>query len=128
MATPKSVTKPSVEPRDQPVADEVERLLRRRLQTHVVDAAAPEHRRLVFGLGVPRELEHVELGVRADGHERQATLLVAVTDRLVGEHLGVEHVAVERVETIGVLGEHGHVVDACQQHDRDRRTTRYFFA
>ncbi len=77
---------------------------------------------------LPGQLEHVELRVRPDGHERQPTLAPAVADGLVGEHLGVEDVAVERVQAVGVVGEHGHVVDAGQQHDRDRRAKRYFFA
>ena len=44
------------------------------------------------------------------------TNAVAVADHLVGEHGGAEDVAVEGVEALGVLGEHGHVVDARQQH------------
>ena len=78
----------------------------------MVDPAPAEHRGLVLGLGVPGQLEHVELRVGADGHERQPPLLLALADRLVGEDLGVEHVAVEGVQPVGVLGEHGHVVDA----------------
>ena len=98
-------------PRDEPPADLVERLLRLGLESDVVDRAAAEHRRVVGG--VVGELEHVELRVRADGHEREAAggLTVLGVGVLVGEDGGAEHLAVERVEALGVLGEHGHVVD-----------------
>ena len=70
----------------------------------MVDAPAPEHGGLVFGLGVAGQLEHVELRVRPDGHERQPALLLAVADGLVGEHVGLEDVAVEGVQAVGVAG------------------------
>ena len=107
-------------PLDQPPADLVERLLRLRLQPDVVDRTPAEHRRVPRGLGVVGELEHVELRVGADGDEREpalsAVVSLAVADGLVGEHGGAEDVAVEGVEAVGVLREHGHVVDARQQH------------
>src|SRR5581483_8274644 len=98
---------------DQALPDGVERLLGRRLQSEVVDAAPPEHGRLALGLGVIHHLEHVELGGRPDVHERQAHALGL---RPVVEHGGVEHVPVEGVEPVRVAGEHGHVVDAVQEH------------
>ena len=59
---PKSVTKSSAAPRSiKPAPGLLEVLERGRLQGQVVEPAPPEHRRLALRLGVPLDLEHVEL-------------------------------------------------------------------
>src|SRR5215469_11995212 len=56
---------------DQPFPDLVERVDRRGLQSEMVYAAPPEHRRLAVGFAVPLHLEDVQLGGLADADERE---------------------------------------------------------
>ena len=111
---PKSVTKPSVLPRS---------IRRRRISSNassdaacrreVVDPSSPEHGRLAVGLGVAVDLEDVELGRRPDVDERQPH---AGPLRRVSRHRRVEHVDVEGVQTVGVVGDDGNVVEAVHEH------------
>ena len=99
---------------DEPLADGVERLDRSGVQGQVVDAAPPEHRYLVVGLGVAFHLEDVELGVRADVDDREAHAWPA---RLVtvAPDGGVEHLSVEGMEPFAVVGQRGNMIEAVEQ-------------
>ena len=66
-----------------------------RLQCEVVETAAPEHRRLAVGLGVPLHLEHVELGPVADLDDGEPGAFALRELRAVPEDLGVEDLLVE---------------------------------
>ena len=105
-------------PGDEPVADLLERLERRGLQRQVVEPAPPEHRRLAVGLGVADHLEHVELRVRADVDDRHAHLagVLAGGQPVVSPTSALEHLGVERVQPVGVVGEDGHVVEPVGEH------------
>jgi hypothetical protein len=107
--------------RHEPVADRVEGGERRRLEPEVVDAAPPEHGRLAGRLLVARDLEHVELRVRADVDERQPPL---VHDAIAGDGR-VEHLDVEPVQPVTVVGEGGDMVDTVEQHGRILREARF---
>ena len=98
---------------DEAATDLLEGLEGVGLEAQMVDAAPAEHRRLALGLGVPVDLEEVDLGLLADAHEGEHPL---VAHPLLAEDLGLEHVAVEVDEPLGVLGDDGHVVHSVQQH------------
>jgi hypothetical protein len=109
----------------QATPDLFERFQRSCLESHVVETAPTEHRRLMVSLGVGVDLEHVQLAPVADVDEREleARLLL---DRARWRR--VEDVCVETRQALRVPGEHGHVVHAVQQHrpsiDQDLRGTR----
>ena len=86
----------------------------------MVDAAAPEHRGLSLRFAVPVDLEHVELGVRTDVDHGQAYVGALGCLRPVARHGRVEHLLVERVQPLRVLGEDRHVVEPVEQHARQR--------
>ena len=95
-------------------ADLAEVLEAGRVQADVVEPAPTEHRRLVVGLVVAVDLEDVQLGGRTDvdhGHARPAGELLAVE-----LHGGPEHVDVERLEPVGVVGNDGHMVESLSEH------------
>ena len=112
---PKSVTVPSVAPRGcEPGPDLAEVLEAGRVQADVVEPAPTEHGRLVVGLAVAVDLEHVQLGGRADvddGHARPSGELLTVE-----LHGGPEHLDVERLEPVGVVGNDGHMVQSLREH------------
>jgi hypothetical protein len=99
--------------RDQPIANDVERFLRSGLEREMIDASTPEHRCLSRRLGVPVDLEHVEFCVRSHVDERQPN---PVGLGHVVRYRRTEHLAVEGVQPVGVVGENGHVVHAVEQH------------
>ena len=106
-------------PGDQPAPDLLERLHVGRVQREVIEPAPAEHRRLAVGLGVVGHLEHVELGVRTDVDDHQPQLVLGLVRRavdVVGRLLRAEHLAVELEEPVGVLGDHGHVVEPVGEH------------
>src|SRR5262249_10394953 len=102
---------------DEPVADGLERVERIGVQRQVVDAATPEHRRLVLRFVVALDLEHVELGMRPHVHDRQPhTGGPGRSLRTITRHRRIEHGLVERVQPLRVLGEDRHLVEPVEQH------------
>ena len=78
----------------------------------VVEAAAPEHRRLPLRFRVALDLEKVELRVRPDPDESQPP-----HGRILGaKGLRAEHLAVEADEPLGTPSQYRNVVEAVEKH------------
>ena len=86
------------------------------LQGQVIKPSAAEHRGLAVGLGVAVYLEHVELGPVADLDDGETRALVVGELRAVAQDLRLEHLLVETLEALGVVGDHGDMVQAFEQH------------
>ena len=85
----------------------------------MVEAAPAEHRRLVVGLGVPVDLEDVQFGASTDpqdDHARPARHL-----RTVPLDGGAEHVDIEALQPVGVVGDDRNVVETVGEHGEDTR-------
>lgn len=104
----------------EPVTDRLERLERSGVERQVVDSAPPEHRGLPLRFAVPVDLEHVQLGVRADVDDGKPHVGALGCLGPVAGHGRVKHLLVERVQTLRVLGEDRHVVEPVEQHARQR--------
>jgi hypothetical protein len=97
---------------NEPCADRVERLDRGSFERKMIEATPTEHGHLALVLGVPGQLEDVQLGSRADPDDGQQEAIPLL------EHLvrGVEDARVELDEALAVPGEDGHVVDPAEKH------------
>ena len=87
---------------------------RGRVEADVVQPSPSEHGRLAAGLLVAVDLEDVQFCCRADvddGHAGPARKLLTVA-----LHGGAEHVDVEALEPVGVVSDHGHMVESLSEH------------
>jgi SAM-dependent methyltransferase len=83
------------------------------LQPDVVDRAVPEHRTAHhFGCGIAVHLEDVQFAARADVDHGEP----AGADLLAMGNRCVEYFSVELYEPFGVVGDHGNMVHAIEQH------------
>src|SRR5207244_5129699 len=94
----------------------VERLLGDGLEAEMVDPPPPEHRRLAVGLGVALDLEDVQLPAGPDVDEREAHARLLFD---VARDRGVEHLLVEAVQALAVVGDDGDVVHTVEEHFGD---------
>ncbi len=109
-------------PLHQATPDLLERRHVLRPQADVVDPATAEHRHLAGGLGVALDVEDVEHGAVADVDDRHAEAFSLGRPRIVDDDPRLEDLFVEGVQAVGVVRERGHVVDAAEQHEAERRT------
>jgi hypothetical protein len=72
----------------------------------MINSAASEHRRLTVSFYVTFDLENVELSGWPQVYQRQAHATVAE----VMEDGGVEDLTIESMQSVGIVGQHAHVI------------------
>ena len=86
------------------------------LQCEVVDASATKHGGLALVFGVSFDLKHIDLGPLAEFEDRKTRSFAFGKLGTVTHEFGVEHVGVERDQSIKISGDERDVIDSFSEH------------